>query len=185
MTKFEFSSRFLDNPPHMILLGYRGSGKTTIGRRLAEQLQMPFIDTDDLITAMADRSIREIFEQKGEAYFRDLESQAVHEVCGKDAIIALGGGAVMREQNRSRLISSSHRRVYLRCGAQALHDRIHADPRTAATRPSLTHLGGGIEEIRALLAIREPLYRWVMTDELDVTSLSTAQAAGQLAKEEI
>jgi shikimate kinase len=169
----------------MILLGYRGSGKTTIGRRLAEQLHMPFIDTDDLITAMADCSIREIFEQKGESYFRDLESEAVREVCAQSAIIALGGGAVMREQNRTHLIASPHRRVYLRCDAQSLHDRIHADPRTAQNRPSLTHLGGGIEEIRSLLAILEPLYRAVMTDEVDVTSLSTAQVAQQLAKAEI
>jgi shikimate kinase len=166
----------------MILLGYRGSGKTTIGRLLAEQLHMPFIDTDHLITAMADRSIREIFEQRGESYFRDLESLAVQEACGKDAIVALGGGAVMRADNRKSLIASPHRRVYLRCDAQLLHDRIHADPLTQHNRPSLTHLGGGIEEIRSLLSIREPLYRAVMTDELDVTTLSTAQAADQLAR---
>ena len=166
----------------MILLGYRGSGKTTIGRLLAQQMNLPFVDTDDLIIAMADRSIREIFEQKGESYFRDLESLAVQDACDREAIIALGGGAILRESNRKRLTASSHRRIYLRCEAQALHDRIHADPRTAANRPSLTHLGGGIEEIRSLLLIREPLYRAVMTEELDVTNLSAIDAAQQLAK---
>jgi shikimate kinase len=165
----------------MILLGYRGSGKTTIGRLLAQQLHLPFVDTDDLIIAMADRSIREIFEQKGESYFRDLESLALQDACDREAIIALGGGAILRESNRKRLVASPHRRIYLRCEAQALHDRIHADPRTAANRPSLTHLGGGIEEIRSLLLIRQPLYRAVMTEELDVTNLSTEAAANLLA----
>ena len=165
----------------MILLGYRGSGKTTIGRRLAERMQMPFVDTDDLVIAMAGRSIREIFEQKGETYFRELESLAVQDVCGREAIIALGGGAVLREENRKRLITSPHRRIFLRCEAQSLHDRIHADPRTAENRPSLTHLGGGIEEIRSLLAAREPFYRAVMTEELDVTNLSIDEAVRRLA----
>ena len=165
----------------MILLGYRGSGKTTIGRRLAEKIQMPFVDTDELIVGMAGQSIREIFEERGEPYFRDLESLAVQDACERSAIIALGGGAVLREENRRRLMASSHRRTFLRCEAQALHDRIHADPRTAASRPSLTHLGGGIEEIRSLLAIREPLYREVMTEELDVSEMSIEQAADMLA----
>jgi shikimate kinase len=164
----------------MILLGYRGSGKTTIGKCLAEMMQLPFVDTDDLIVAMAGQSIRDIFEQKGESHFRDLESLAVREACGRSAIIALGGGAVLREENRNALVASSHRRVYLRCDAQVLHDRIHADPRTAQSRPSLTHLGGGIEEIRVLLAIREPVYRAVMTEELDVTNLSVQEAATKL-----
>jgi shikimate kinase len=166
----------------MILLGYRGSGKTTIGRRLAEQMSMPLVDTDDLIVARAQQTIREIFEQKGESHFRDLESLAVRDACESSAIIALGGGAVLREENRDRLIASPHRRIFLRCEAQSLHQRIHADPRTAQNRPSLTHLGGGIDEIRALLAIREPLYRAVMTDELDVTDLSIDDAVEQLRK---
>jgi shikimate kinase len=164
----------------MILLGYRGSGKTSIGRRLAEMTHLPFVDTDDLIVAMAGQSIREIFEREGEAHFRDLESLAVKDACGRSAIIALGGGAVLREENRQCLIAAPGRRVYLRCDPQALHDRIHADPRTAHSRPSLTHLGGGIEEIRTLLGIREPLYLAVMTDELDVTHLSVDSAAKQL-----
>jgi shikimate kinase len=88
---------------------------------------------------------------------------------------------VLRKENRKNLLASSHHRIYLRCDAQTLHDRIHSDPLTVHTRPSLTHLGGGIEEIRSLLAIREPLYRVVMTTELDVTHLSVDEAADALA----
>jgi len=184
------SASLIDNSGKMILLGYRGSGKTTIGKQLAEQMRTSFVDTDDLVVAMAGRTIRAIFQEKGESYFRDLESLAVRRVCEQSAadlpavspIIALGGGAVLREENREQLIASPHRRVFLRCDAEVLHDRIHADPLTAHNRPSLTHLGGGIEEIRALLAIREPIYRAVMTDELDVTDLDTDRAVELLRK---
>jgi shikimate kinase len=165
----------------MILLGYRGSGKSTIGRRLAELMNMPFVDTDDLIVAAAGQTIRTIFEQNGESYFRDLEAIAVRNACARSAVIALGGGAVLREENRNCLLGSAHPRIYLRCDPRVLHDRIHADQRTIHSRPSLTHLGGGIEEIRSLLAIREQLYRAVMTDEIDVSTVSAEQVAHQLA----
>jgi shikimate kinase len=88
---------------------------------------------------------------------------------------------VLREANRTRLLASVQPRVFLHCNVQLLHDRINADPNTAANRPSLTHLGGGIDEIRSLLAIREPLYRSVLTHELDVTPLSVDEAARRLA----
>jgi shikimate kinase len=165
----------------IVLLGYRGSGKTTIGRRLAGRLNVSFVDTDDLIVTAAGRTIREIFEQHGEARFRALEATAVREICGSaDKVIALGGGAVLREDNRRLLIASAHHRVYLRSEPEELVQRILADPQTAANRPSLTGLGGGIEEVRMLLAAREPLYREVMTVELDVTGLSVERAVAAI-----
>lgn len=157
----------------VILLGYRGSGKTSVGRKLADRLWQKFVDTDDLIVSAAGRTIKEIFEQSGEAPFRDLETEALKRACAlPDHVIALGGGAILREENRKLIKDSSLKRIYLRCDPQELHKRIHADPLTAANRPSLTHLGGGVEEIKALLTQREPLYREVMTAELDVTNLS-------------
>ncbi len=166
-----------------ILLGYRGSGKTSVGRELARRLREDFLDTDELIIATAKKTIREIFEQDGETAFRDLETAAVRLACAKtNAVIGLGGGAILREENRTILTAAPHRRVYLRCDATELHRRIHSDPATAANRPSLTHLGGGIEEIQLLLEKREPLYRAVMTDELEVTGLSVKDIVEKLLK---
>jgi len=160
-----------------ILLGYRGSGKTSIGRKLADRLWLKFVDTDEMIVAAAKRSIKEIFEQSGESAFRDLETEAVKKACSlEEHVIALGGGAILREENRKLIKDSGFKRVYLRCEPQVLLRRIQADPETAVNRPNLTGLGGGIEEIKSLLAKREPLYREVMTSELDVTNLSIDEA---------
>ena len=165
----------------IILLGYRGSGKTTIGRLLGERLSWPVIDTDARIVAMAGMTIREIFEHHGEVKFREYETIAVRDACSTNSIvIALGGGAILRPENRETLMKSSHERIYLRCDAHVLHDRIHADPLTAHNRPSLTHLGGSLAEIEHLLAEREPLYRSVKTHELDVTHLLPEAAAAAI-----
>ena len=136
-----------------------------------------------MVVAAAGQTIREIFEQKGEPHFRDLETAALRKACGlADHVIALGGGAVLREENRQVLKDSQLKRIYLRCDAQILFQRIQSDPQTAASRPHLTPLGGSIEEIRTLLAQREPFYREVMSCELDVSSLTPAEALVHIAR---
>lgn len=161
----------------IVLIGYRGSGKTTIGKRLADRLWQPFVDVDDLIVKKAGKNIKRIFEEEGEPAFRDLESQVVKDVCKlTDHVIGLGGGTLGREENRQAIRDAGHKVIYLRCEAGELHRRIQSDPQTADTRPNLTALGGGIDEITAMLAQREPLYRQVMHAELDVTHLTPEDA---------
>lgn len=162
---------------NILLIGYRGSGKTTIGKKLADRLWQPFVDTDDLIIRAADKSIREIFAESGEESFRDLETQALQQAMAlTDHVISLGGGAVIREQNRQLIKNSGHKVIYLRCEPSTLHQRIAADPNTAANRPALSPSGGNLDEILAILARREPWYRQIMTAELDVTNLSADEA---------
>ncbi len=160
-----------------MLIGYRGSGKSTIGRKLADRLWQPFVDTDDQIARRAGRSIREIFEQEGEARFREMEAEVVREVSLlQEHVIALGGGALVRDENRQVLRDAAHKLIYLRCDPQFLFERIQSDPDTAASRPNLTDLGGGVAEIRKLLTEREPIYRQAMSAELDVTHLTPEEA---------
>ena len=141
----------------IVLIGYRGSGKTTVGRALAGRLGSGFVDTDEWVVRRAGRSIRDIFADQGEGAFRDLESAVVREAAVLHGhVVALGGGALGREENRMALREKGHKVVYLRCEPEELLRRIRSDPATAANRPNLTHLAGGIEEIRALLAVREP-----------------------------
>jgi shikimate kinase len=165
----------------IVLIGYRGSGKTTVGRELARRTGQPFVDVDDLIIARAGKTIREIFEQQGEPVFRDHEGAVLAEVLGRaNHIVSVGGGALDRQANRALFAGTKHRVIYLRCDTDALLHRIQSDVQTADMRPALTKLGGGIDEINAVLARREPVYRAVLTDEIDVTRLSVSQVVDRI-----
>ena len=166
-----------------ILIGYRGCGKTTTGKRLADRLWQKFVDTDDLVTKVTGKTISQIFDEHGEARFRELEAEAVKKAMTiEEHVIALGGGAVLDANSRELLRNSKHKRLYLRCEPDELLKRIQNDPNSATNRPNLTDLAGGIDEIRQILADREPLYRQVMTAELDVTSLTPEEAVVRLAR---
>jgi shikimate kinase len=144
-------------PRNVILIGYRGCGKTSVGRLLATRLGWTLVDTDERIEAAAGRSIRDIFAQGGEAAFRRLEADAVAEVArGTRQVISVGGGAVLSEDNR-RTLRAAGVRVWLTAPAEELYRRMRGDPRDARTRPALTGRGG-LDEVRHLLAEREPLY---------------------------
>jgi shikimate kinase len=165
----------------ILLIGYRGSGKTTVGQKLADRLWLPFVDTDVAIVLLAGKSIKEIFEQSGERVFRDFESQVVREVSLlNDAVISFGGGALDREENREALAGAGHKLIYLRCEPAELLRRIRSDPLTAANRPNLTALAGGIEEIQTVLARREPVWRSIMSAELDVTNRTVDEVVGDI-----
>jgi shikimate kinase len=167
----------------IILIGYRGSGKTTVGRKLADRLGRKFVDADDLIIRDAGLSIRQIFARFGESHFRDLETKTIGQLAEyQDHVIALGGGALGRVENRQALSGKNHQIIHLRCQAAELLNRINADSGTSDNRPALTDLGGGLEEIQKLLRQREPIYTGMMTAELDVTHLSPDQAALEIAR---
>lgn len=83
----------------IFLCGFMGCGKSTIGAKLSKLLGVPFTDMDTYIEEQAGRTIPEIFEQDGEAHFRDLETQAVRELADREGVIACGGGAMLREIN--------------------------------------------------------------------------------------
>jgi shikimate kinase len=167
---------------NLLLIGYRGSGKSTVGRLLADCLHMPLIDTDELIVQRAGTDIATIFAQHGEQKFRDLETQALKESLRCDGqILSLGGGAIVRDENRQAIKSHPANKVfYLHCDAGILHQRITADHKTAAHRPALTPFAGAIAEVGHLLAQRLPWYREVMSYEIDVSNLAPSQAAERI-----
>jgi shikimate kinase len=166
-------------PSHIILVGPRCTGKTTTGRLLAARLGLAFADVDDRIEAVAGKSIAEIFAHEGEAGFRDREAAALAELCALPAgVIATGGGAVLREANR-RLLKSAGFVAWLTGAPEVLAARLEADPATAGRRPNLTALGGR-DEVRALLAAREPLYREVAHIAVATDSLSPEAVASAI-----
>ena len=142
---------------NVILIGYRGTGKTSVGQKLAARFQRRFVDADECLEARAGRSISEIFATQGEPAFRDLESQVVSEIlAGDELVVSLGGGAVLRAPNRQAMARSGTT-FWLRASAGTIAERLRNDPLTARRRPALTSSGGD-KEIVDLLEERRPLY---------------------------
>jgi shikimate kinase len=157
-------TRHLDQS--VFLIGYRGSGKTTVARELARRLGFDCIDADDEIEHRAGKSIAKIFADNGEAAFRQIESDVVADLCRlRRTVVALGGGAIMSEVNRAELRLAGTV-VWLTASVATIAERLAADESTAGRRPNLT-AGGGLSEIETVLAMREPIYRACATFEID------------------
>jgi shikimate kinase len=141
---------------HIVLVGLMGSGKTTIGRRLAARLDRHFVDADAALEEIADRSIAEIFEHEGEAAFRDLESDTFEELLEhhEPCVIASGGGLVLRSDNRVRLRRPDVTVVFLDAGPAFLASRVAGK----SHRPLISGDESALEILARLHAERAPLY---------------------------
>jgi shikimate kinase len=140
------------------LVGYRGTGKTTIGHLLAERLGWHCIDSDTEIVSLTGQSIQQIFAENGEEKFRDYESDVIRDLVRRHKVVlALGGGAVLRPENQ-QLVTVAGPVVWLTASPETIHRRISDDPVSTSQRPKLTS-SGGIEEIRQLLETRHPVYQ--------------------------
>ncbi len=136
------------------MIGLPGSGKSTVGRQLARRLQLPFVDSDQVIESRLGCSIRQYFEREGEDSFRDVEVNVIDDLTQASlGVLSTGGGAVLREENRRHL----HERgqvVYLKSSADELFRRLRHD----RNRP-LLQVADPLARLRALYLIRDPLYR--------------------------
>jgi shikimate kinase len=165
----------------IVLTGFMGAGKTTVGRELAERIGWEFLDLDALIEARAAATVPAIFAAHGEAQFRRLESQALAEALGRDNIVlALGGGAPETLTNRLLLeqtpatatifLDAAFSVLYDRCMLQALS--IDNSASAAQLRPVLAD--PAVAESRFLA--RRPIYRRLAAHVIDTTTLSTSEA---------
>ena len=141
----------------IVLIGYRASGKSTLGQLLSQQLDMPYLDVDRRIEEDIDgQTLTDYWRQIGDAAFREHEARVVQALCACDhAVIAFGAGTLKFPTSR-QTAQRNALVVYLQVPIPELWRRFQSDPRTASTRPNLA--GGGIEEIEQLLAEREPVY---------------------------
>ena len=138
----------------VVLVGMMGAGKSTIGRRLAARLRLPFLDADIEIEAAAGMSIPDIFETHGEPHFRDGEARVIARLLdGGPAVIATGGGAFMREETRNRIRDKAVS-IWLKVDADTIMKRV----RRRADRPLLQTADPEATVIR-LLTEREPVYQ--------------------------
>ncbi len=160
------------------LIGLPGSGKSTVGRQLARRLQVPFLDSDHVIEQRLGCSIREYFEQEGEARFRDVEAEVLNDLtqqpCG---VLSTGGGIVLREANRIHLRERTQV-VYLNSTPEELFRRLKHDK----SRP-LLQVADPLGKLRDLHAQRDPLYRETARFNIDTGRPSVASLVNMIVSQ--
>ena len=168
----------ISHPLAIALVGLPGAGKTTVGRSLARHIGFKFIDSDQVIETRIGCTIREFFEQKGEAAFRQMESDVIEELTRQsNCVLSTGGGAVLMEANRYHLAHHC-RCVYLRATPQDLYRRLRYDKK----RP-LLQVADPMKAIADLFEIRDPLYLQVATVIVDTGRPSVATLVETIMKE--
>jgi len=162
----------------VFLVGYRGSGKTTVAALLAERLGWRWLDADAALEQRLGRTIAQVFAEEGESGFRGHETAVLEELCRlRRHVIATGGGVVLSDANRACLRQSG-RVVWLTADPDTLARRLESDPTSALRRPVLTV--GGRTEIEELLRVREPLYRSCAGLVVDTSASPPAKVAEEI-----
>ena len=166
---------------NIVLIGYRCSGKTAVGKVLARELGRDFLDTDALVEENAGCSIETIISRKGWDHFREMEKRMVEEVARKDnLVIATGGGVVMDEENVKNLRKNGWI-VWLDGKVEVLRERMDRDQGSGKIRPPLTGVDP-VEEIKRVLGIRTPLYQRAGDFMVDTSLLSIRKVADSIMK---
>ncbi len=155
----------------IFLVGFMGSGKTSIGCELAAYLEYQFVDLDNLITKEANTTINEIFAQYGEAHFRQLEHKMLKNIIKcQNTVVALGGGTYIEQKNR-KLIKKSGISIWLQCELAVILSRLAND----SSRP----LNRNPQQMQKLLESRLIIYQ--QTDfQIDITNLTIQDAVKQI-----
>ena len=159
---------------NIVLIGYRGAGKSTVGKLVAARLGRPIVSTDREIVRRAGSSIPDIVATHGWEYFRDLESTVCQELAGRDnLVIDAGGGAILRQKNVD-VLKRNGRLIWLTASVETIAARIGSDTQ----RPSLTGTKSHVEEIREVLNERMPKYQTAA----DVTIATDDRSIDELAR---
>ena len=156
----------------IVLVGLMGSGKTTVGKRIAQELGFPFVDSDDVVASVAGKSVRDMFAQDGEAVFRQCESDAIKSVLvGRQSsvVLATGGGAVISSENRSLISEQASNVVWLDASVEDLVVRT----KQSAARPLLD--GDAAATLQSLSSQRSAWYEEVATVRIDTRGKTVAK----------
>jgi len=169
--------------PHLVLVGLMGTGKSTVGRRIAHKLGWEFLDTDDEINRLTGRTVRQIFETDGEEFFRQVEHDVLAAACQLSTphVIAGAGGIILRADNR-QLLKNSRFVVWLNAPLPVLVERIgQRAAKGDGHRPLID--GNPAERLQKLYVERESLYRDVSSIEIDVEGLQVQDVIDKVLTE--
>lgn len=157
------------------LTGFMGSGKTTVGKALSERLNLPVYDSDEMIIQQQQRSIEKIFQENGEAYFRNLETEMLRSLPTQDSIITTGGGIVLKKENRD-FMKENGIVIFLHCSPDMIFERLKNDN----TRPLLQG-SNKMKEIETRYKQRLPLYKEA-DHTVDTTDLTVAEVVENITR---
>ncbi len=157
------------------LIGMMGSGKTTAGRLAAESLGVAFFDTDEEVASSLGRQVADIWQELGESSFREVESAAVRQLAGENAVISTGGGVVLEHGNRD-VMKTSGPVVWLSCPPEVLASRLEG----SSGRPLLDGEPELAAAIGDVLARRSSAYSETADFEIDTSALSVAEVAARI-----
>ena len=161
---------------NVVLIGYRGTGKSTIGKMLAARLGRTLLSTDSEVVQLAGQPIPAIVEQHGWEYFRDLESKVCQELAGRNGlIIDTGGGAILRSQNVD-VLKQSGKLFWLTASVDTIAKRIGSDTQ----RPSLTGTKSFVDEIQDVLRDRLPKYQAAADHVIETDGKSVTQVVDEV-----
>ena len=161
---------------NIILFGFMGTGKSAVGKKLAEKLRMKFVDMDDLIEAREKMTISAIFEKKGEPYFRKVESEVAKDVAKESGLVVATGGGVVLNYENVKTLESSGIGICLNASPETIHARVKHErhrPLIAVENPE--------ERIRQLLEYRKPFYTKVQ-HQVDTDFLTIDEIVEEVIK---
>lgn len=156
----------------LVLVGPMGVGKTTVGKKLAKALGLPFVDTDSIVVEQHG-AIADIFAAQGEQVFRGFEEDAVAQAISGPAVVATGGGAVLSELTRARLANTTV--IYLSTDGKHIASRLRA-----GNRPLVKN---GVEDWRRIYKERKPIYTQVADITVDTSGQSLSTTISEIRKE--
>ena len=161
---------------NVVLIGYRGTGKSTVGKVVAARLGCELLSTDAEIVKSAGQTIPQIVEQHGWEYFRDLETKMCQGLTGKDGLVLdTGGGAILRPQNVD-MLKRTGKLFWLTASVETIAKRIGSDTQ----RPSLTGTKSFIDEIQDVLRERAPKYQAAADHVIETEGKSVSQVADEI-----
>jgi len=166
---------------NIVLIGYRGTGKSTVGRKVAERLQIPFYDTDELVKKQTGKTISEIVEEKGWESFRREEKEVIRRLSTiRKSVIATGGGAVMDEENLN-ILKKEGVFIWLFADVRTIIGRMGSDKISGEQRPSLSD-SDLYKETSDMLEMRMSIYRQLADFIVDTSKKDINEVVDQVCR---
>ena len=166
---------------NIVLIGYRCTGKSTVARALAKMLEIPAVDTDEIVQRLTGLSITRMVAEGGWELFRTYERDVIADVVRKERNVIATGGGVVEDENNRRLLSEGNMIIWLTADSRTISKRMVIDGKSEEERPPLSN-DPLVDEIDRILEKRTPLYREMADLVIDTTVAAADETAGKIVE---